>query len=89
MATQWSGILADPGAVVVAHVVTRHAEIGDNVGEHRLKGEITVGDVHAQHAVGQQPFAVDLQCLTGDEVDGDGVGAEGIDDDQAVLVFWR
>src|SRR5207245_2935221 len=55
----------------------------------RLQVEMAIRNMDRQQAVRCQFLEIKLNCFAGDEVNRNGVGAEGIDGDQAVLLVGR
>src|SRR5205807_677195 len=63
-----------------------HAGITGQGSQHGAEVEITVGDVEGNQAVVLNAAPVNPHRFTRQKMDGNGVGAEGIDDEQAKAV---
>ena len=56
------------------------------IGHHRLQGEIAVREMEREEAAHLEHVEIETQGLAREQVHGDGVGAEGIDHDQIVVL---
>jgi hypothetical protein len=53
--------------------------------QHRLQVDVIVRDVESQHPVVGELFQVEVECLPGEQVGGNGIAAEGVHDEQSVV----
>src|SRR5579883_2087714 len=72
--------------IILQEADERRFGVGGQVCQLALQIEIAAGDVEGQDAILTQMISIDLQGFTGQQMSGNGIGVEGIDDEQSIPI---